>query len=148
MDLYIEDLNRKRQEAQKRMQDIITTAEADVIANASRGEFLVKLQTTHGTRSYRLAVDLHPNELAWWDTTAGMRSREIETWLEAQLARVLALPAATLDRLRLARSLVARIPGAERPPPMIQRGAQEPDQLVAADACGPVASEFAAAARG
>ena len=32
------------------------------------------LQTTHGARSYRVAVDLHPNELAWWDTTAGMRS--------------------------------------------------------------------------
>ena len=45
-----------------------------MIANASRGEFLVKLQTTHGTRSYRVAVDLHPNELTWWDTTAGMRS--------------------------------------------------------------------------
>lgn len=52
----------------------LTSAEADVIANASRGEFLVKLQTTHGTRSYRVAVDLHPNELAWWDTTAGMRT--------------------------------------------------------------------------
>ena len=52
----------------------LTTAEADVIANASRGEFLVKLQTTHGTRSYRVAVDLHPYELTWWDTTAGMRS--------------------------------------------------------------------------
>jgi type IV secretory pathway VirB4 component len=55
----------------------LTSAEADVIANASRGEFLVKLQTTHGTRSYRVAVDLHPNELAWWDTTAGMRSNPL-----------------------------------------------------------------------
>ena len=53
----------------------LTSAEADVIANASRGEFLVKLQTTLGTRSYRVAVDLHPNELAWWDTTAGMRTK-------------------------------------------------------------------------
>ena len=43
-----------------------------MIANASRGEFLVKLQTTHGTRSYRVNVDLHPNELAWWDTTTAM----------------------------------------------------------------------------
>lgn len=52
----------------------LTRAEAEVIANASRGEFLVKLQTTNGTRSYRIRVDLHPNELAWWDTTAGMNA--------------------------------------------------------------------------
>ena len=52
----------------------LTRAETDVIANASRGEFLVKLQTTRGTRSYRLQVDLHPWELTWWDTTAGMSS--------------------------------------------------------------------------
>ena len=52
----------------------LTSAEADVIANASRGEFLVKLQTTHGARSYRIRVDLHPSELRWWDTTAGMHA--------------------------------------------------------------------------
>jgi type IV secretory pathway VirB4 component len=52
----------------------LTRAEADVIANASRGEFLVKLQTTNGTRSYRIRVNLHPNELAWWDTTAAMHA--------------------------------------------------------------------------
>lgn len=52
----------------------LTQAEVDVIANASRGEFLVKLQTTAGVRSYRIRVDLHPYELQWWDTTAGMHS--------------------------------------------------------------------------
>lgn len=50
----------------------LTAAEAHIIATASRGEFLVKLQTIHGMRSYRLQVDLHPYELQWWDTTAGM----------------------------------------------------------------------------
>ena len=50
----------------------LTTAEADVIAGATRGEFLVKLQTTHGSRSYRVKVDLHPRELTWWDTNAEM----------------------------------------------------------------------------
>ena len=53
----------------------LTHAEADVIANASRGEFLVKLQTTAGSRSYRIHVDLHPSELSWWDTTAGMHAK-------------------------------------------------------------------------
>jgi len=52
----------------------LTTAEAEVIGNASRGEFLVKLQTTLGVRSYRVRVDLHPYELHWWDTTAGMQA--------------------------------------------------------------------------
>jgi type IV secretory pathway VirB4 component len=55
----------------------LTHAEADVIANASRGEFLVKLQTTAGTRSYRIHVDLHPRELSWWDTTAGMHANPL-----------------------------------------------------------------------
>lgn len=50
----------------------LTAAEAQIIANASRGEFLVKLQTTAGMRSYRLRIDLHAYELAWWDTTAAM----------------------------------------------------------------------------
>ena len=56
----------------------LTSAEVDVIGNASRGEFLVKLQTTAGVRSYRLRVDLHPYELQWWDTTQGMHSTGID----------------------------------------------------------------------
>lgn len=55
----------------------LTTAEAQIIANATCGEFLVKLQTTNGTRSYRVQVDLHPRELTWWDTTAGMRANPL-----------------------------------------------------------------------
>lgn len=50
----------------------LTTAEADIIANARQGEFLIKTATTAGTRSYRVRVDLHPWELTWWDTTAAM----------------------------------------------------------------------------
>lgn len=52
----------------------LTQAEVDVIGNASRGEFLVKLQTTAGVRSYRVRIDLHPYELHWWDTTAAMHA--------------------------------------------------------------------------
>ena len=52
----------------------LTSAEVDVIGNAGRGEFLIKLQTTNGVRSYRIQVDLHPYELAWWDTTAAMHA--------------------------------------------------------------------------
>lgn len=52
----------------------LTAAEADVIANASRGEFLIKATTTAGARSYRVRVDLHPWELSWWDTTAAMHA--------------------------------------------------------------------------
>jgi type IV secretory pathway VirB4 component len=56
----------------------LTAAEAQIVSTASRGEFLVKLQTTAGQRSYRVQVDLHPHELEWWDTTAGMRgTREL-----------------------------------------------------------------------
>ena len=56
----------------------LSSAEVDAIGNASRGEFLVKLQTTAGVRSYRLRVDLHPYELQWWDTTQAMHSRGLE----------------------------------------------------------------------
>lgn len=56
----------------------LTTAEADIIGNATTGEFLIKLQSTTGARSYRVRIDLHPHELTWWDTTAGMRAGAAE----------------------------------------------------------------------
>ena len=52
----------------------LTAAETQIIATASRGEFLVKLQTIHGMRSYRVMIDLHPYELEWWDTASAMNS--------------------------------------------------------------------------
>lgn len=52
----------------------LTTAETDIVSSAGLGEFLVKLHTSRGARSYRLQVDLHPNELDWWDTTAAMNA--------------------------------------------------------------------------
>lgn len=52
----------------------LTDTETAVIRSAGTGEFIVKIQTTAGARSYRIQVARHPAEATWWDTASGMNT--------------------------------------------------------------------------